>query len=223
MKNSVKYIWGAALVIFGILVIFGKIGFFSLSWLLSLTWPMLIVGFSFLFFLGYLSKRPGGAGLLVPGGIFLTVGVVLLIGEVISYRLVWPGFIAAPAVGILLLYIFGERSPGLLVPIGTLFAVAGTCFLAELLGLWGVLWPGFIMAPAVGLFLLYLSDTTKSGLLIPVFILTGISVVFFSIFALGSIGKYLKYIIGGILVVIGLKVIIKKPSSNGYDDRNDYY
>ena len=223
MKNSMKYVLGAALVIFGILVIFGKIGFFSLSWLLKLTWPMLIIGLSFLFFLGYLSKRPRGAGNLVPAGILLTVGVVLLIGETFSYKLVWPGFIAAPAVGIFLLYLFGDKSPGLLVPIGTLFTIAGTCFFAELFGLWSVLWPGFILAPAVGLFLLYLTDTSKSGLLVPVFILTGISVVFFTIFGLGAIGKYLKYIIGVALIIFGIKVIIKKPSSDGYDDNNHYF
>ena len=60
-----------------------------------------------------------------------------------------------------------------------------------------------------GLFLLYLTDTSKSGLLIPVFILTGISVVFFTIFALGTIGKYLKYIVGAVLVIVGIKMIIK--------------
>lgn len=218
MKNSMKYIFGAALVIFGILVIFGKIGFFSLSWLLNLTWPMIIIGISIPFFLGYLSKRPYGVGLLVPGGILLAVGVTILIGEAFSYRFIWPGFIASPAVGLLLLYMFGERSPGLLVPIGTLFTVAGTCFLSQLLGLWGILWPGFIMAPAVGLFLLYLTDTSKSGILIPVFILTGISVVFFSIFTLGSLGKYFKYIVGAILVITGIRVITKRSSSSGYDD-----
>lgn len=221
MKSSMKYVWGAALIIFGILVLFGRIGFLT-SLLFSLTWPMIIIGFSLLFFIGYMSKRPRGVGLLVPGGIFFTIGMVLLIGELISYRLVWPGFIASPAVGLLLLYIFGDRSPGLLVPIGTLFTVAGTCFFAQLLGLWAVLWPGFIMAPAVGLFLLYLTDTSKSGLLIPVFILTGISAVFFTIFALGTIGKYLKYIVGAVLVIVGIKMIIKKPSANGYDSE-DYY
>lgn len=73
-------------------------------------------------------KRPYGAGLLVPAGILFTLGVTFLLGEVFSYSLIWPAFIASPAVGLLLLYLFGDRSPGLLVPIGILFTIAGTCF-----------------------------------------------------------------------------------------------
>lgn len=223
MKNSSKYILGAILVIFGITVIFGNIGFFNLSWLFNLTWPMMFIGVSFFFFLGYLTKRPKGAGLLVPGGTLLTLGVTFLIGEAFSsYNLIWPGFIAAPAVGLLLLYLFGEKSPGLLVPVGTLMTIAGTCFLSELLNLWGVLWPGFIIAPAVGLFLLYITDNRKPGLLIPIFILTGISVFFFSIFTLGYFGRYLKYIAGGILIIAGIRTITKRSTSNDYNDHNYY-
>lgn len=222
MKNSTKYILGAILVIIGILTISGNIGLLSFSWLLNLTWPTMFIVISFFFFLGYLSKRPYGAGLLVPAGILLTLGVTFLLGEIFSYHLIWPAFIASPAVGLLLLYLFGERSPGLLVPIGILFTVAGTCFFSELLNLWGVLWPGFIIAPAVGLFLLYIAGNRESGLLIPIFILTGIGVVFFSIGTIGFFGRYFKYIAGGALILAGISTILKKPSSRRYDDQNHY-
>ncbi|NLB77827.1 MAG: hypothetical protein GX796_02975 [Clostridiaceae bacterium] len=222
MKNSSKYILGAILVIIGILTISGNIGILSFSWLLNLTWPMMFIAISFFFFLGYLSKRPYGAGLLVPAGILLTLGGTFLLGEIFSYGLVWPAFIAAPAVGLLLLYLFGDRSPGLLVPIGILFTIAGTCFFSELLNLWGVLWPGFIIAPAVGLFLLYIAGSRQPGLLIPIFILTGIAVVFFSIGTFSFFGKYFKYVVGGALVIAGISTILKKPSSRKYDDHNHY-
>lgn len=222
MKNSTKYILGAILVIIGILTISGNIGLLSFSWLLNLTWPTMFIVISFFFFLGYLSKRPYGSGLLVPAGILLTLGVTFLLGEIFSYHLIWPAFIASPAVGLLLLYLFGERSPGLLVPIGILFTVAGTCFFSELLNLWGVLWPGFIIAPAVGLFLLYIAGNRETGLLIPIFILTGIAVVFFSIGTIGLFGRYFKYIAGGALILAGISTILKKPSSRRYDDQNHY-
>jgi len=136
MKNNSKHILGAILVIIGILTISGNIGILTLNWLANLTWPMMFVAIGFFFFLGYLSRRPFGTGYLVPAGIFLTLGVAFLLGEILTYRLVWPLFIASPAVGLLLLYLFGSRSPGLLVPIGILFTIAGTCFLSELFNLW---------------------------------------------------------------------------------------
>lgn len=222
MKNNSKYILGAILVIIGILTISGNIGILTLNWLANLTWPMMFVAIGFFFFLGYLSRRPFGTGYLVPAGIFLTLGVAFLLGEILTYRLVWPLFIASPAVGLLLLYLFGSRSPGLLVPIGILFTIAGTCFLSELFNLWGVLWPGFIIAPAVGLFLLYIAGNRDPGLLIPIFILTGIAVIFFSIGTIRVFGRYFKYIAGGALIIAGISTILKKPSSKKYDDQNRF-
>ena len=222
MKNNSKHILGAILVIIGILTISGNIGILTLNWLANLTWPMMFVAIGFFFFLGYLSRRPFGTGYLVPAGIFLTLGVAFLLGEILTYRLVWPLFIASPAVGLLLLYLFGSRSPGLLVPIGILFTIAGTCFLSELFNLWGVLWPGFIIAPAVGLFLLYIAGNRDPGLLIPVFILTGIAVIFFSIGTIRVFGRYFKYIAGGALIIAGISTILKKPSSKKYDDQNRF-
>jgi len=222
MKNNSKHILGAILVIIGILTISGNIGILTLNWLANLTWPMMFVAIGFFFFLGYLSRRPFGTGYLVPAGIFLTLGVAFLLGEILTYRLVWPLFIASPAVGLLLLYLFGSRSPGLLVPIGILFTIAGTCFLSELFNLWGVLWPGFIIAPAVGLFLLYIAGNRDPGLLIPIFILTGIAVIFFSIGTIRVFGRYFKYIAGGALIIAGISTILKKPSSKKYDDQNRF-
>ncbi|NLX63797.1 MAG: hypothetical protein GX022_03320 [Clostridiaceae bacterium] len=222
MRNNSKYILGAILVIIGILTISGNIERLT-AWLVNLTWPMMFVAIGFFFFLGYLSRRPSGAGYLVPAGIFFTLGVTFLLGEMLnSYHLVWPLFIASPAVGLLLLYLFGNRSPGLLVPIGILFTIAGTCFLSELFNLWGVLWPGFIIAPAVGLFLLYIAGNRDPGLLIPVFILTGIAVIFFSIGTMRLIGRYFKYIAGGALIIAGISTILKRPSSRRYDDQNRF-
>jgi len=214
MKNSSKYIIGAVLVIIGILAIFGNIGFLTFSWIFKLTWPTIIIMISVFFFLGYFTKRPQGAGFLVPGGTLLTIGATLMLGQMFPFldKFIWPAYIAAPAVGLFLLYLFGERSPGLLVPVGILMTISATCFLSSLLNLWGVLWPGFILAPAVGLFLLYLAGNRQPGLLVPVFIIGGISLVFFSISAFGFIGGYFKYIVGGILILAGIRVILKKPA-----------
>ena len=75
------------------------------------------------------------------------------------------------------------------------------------------------MAPAVGLFLLYIAENNRrSGLLVPIFILSGISLVFFSIFALGYLGRYFKYIAGGVLILAGIGTILKKPIPRDFND-----
>ncbi len=223
MRNTSKFIVGAILVIFGILMIFGNSGFFDMSWIFRLTWPMIIIALSFFFFLGYFAKRPYGTGLLVPAGIFLTLGITFLLGEAFSYDWTWPGFIMAPAVGLLLLYLFGEKSPGLLVPIGIILTVAGTCLFAQMFDAWAIAWPGFILSPAVGLFLLYLTNGRQPGLLIPIFILTSISVVFFSVFCMARFAGILKYLLGGGLILAGLGTIMRKPAKKNYQDHRDDY
>ena len=222
MKNNSKYIMGALLVLVGIAMIFGNIGLFNLSWLFRLSWPMIILMISGFFFLGYSSRRPYGAGMLVPAGIMFTLGITFLLGETFNYHIIWPGFIAAPAVGLLLLYIFGKRSSGLLVPIGTLFTIASVCFLSQLFGIWDISWPGFIIAPAVGLFLLYLAENQNSGLLIPIFILTAVAVAMFSIFTLGRFAEMSKYLIGGVLVLGGIMTLVKKPVRRDTYQHDDY-
>jgi len=272
MRENRKYILGALLVITGILILFGKINL-NFSWALKLAWPGIILGIALMFFLGYYAKRPYGTGYLVPAGILFTIGATFFIGEIFSYRLVWPGFVAAPAAGLLLLYLFGPRRAGLLVPVGNLLTIAAVCFLAELfnawhllwpgivaapaVGLlllyifgsrkpyllvpigillsiagicsfavlfnaWSLIWPGFIMAPAVGMFLYYLAGSRNPALLVPIFILSGISVTFFSIFCLGKILWALRYVIGGVLVVFGLMTILKRPADRYYDSQNGF-
>ena len=222
MKNNSKYIMGALLVLVGIAMIFGNIGFFNMSWLFRLSWPMILLMISGFFFLGYSSRRPYGAGLLVPAGIMFTLGITFLLGEAFGYEYIWPGFIAAPAIGLLLLYLLGKKSSGLLVPIGTLLTIASVCFISQVLGIWDITWPGFILAPAVGLFLLYLSGNQSSGLLIPIFILTAVSVVMFSVFSIGRFAEIAKYLFGGILIVGGLSTIIKRPVRKDSYHHDDY-
>jgi hypothetical protein len=223
MRNTSKYILGAILVIIGILMIFGNSGIFDLSWIVGVTWPMIIIAIAFFFFLAYFARRPYGTGFLVPGGIFLTLGITFMLGELFSYGWVWPGFIMAPAVGLLFLYLFGNRSPGLLVPVGILMTIAGTCLFGQVFNAWDIAWPGFVLSPAVGLFLLYLTNGRQPGLLVPIFILTAISMLFFSLFCMERFAGVLKYIFGGVFVLVGLGTIMRKPAPKDYYNRHDDY
>ena len=107
----------------------------------------------------------------------------------------------------------------MLVPIVLVYH-KGNCFFRAIESV-GRLWPN-IMAPAVGLFLLYIAGNREPGLLIPIFILTGIAVIFFSIGTIRVFGRYFKYIAGGALIIAGISTILKKPSARRYDEKNHY-
>jgi hypothetical protein len=160
----------------------------------------------------------------VLGTIFVVLGAIFLLknfniinfsfnifdfGFIISKF--WPSiFLILPGLLFHYGYLAGRRKdPGLLVP-GGMFLVWGAAFQINMLfGFWEVMWPIYIFAVAFGLFELYLFGNRDKGLLIPICILGGLSVIFFSAFSLkallGSIsGQLLTPVV---LIVIGLAVI----------------
>ena len=109
------------MICIGVLLILSTFGVIpSLGRLMATFWPMILIFISLFFHAGYYSNRKN-VGLLVPGGILLTLGVVFQTSELWNmYNVMWPGVILAPAVGLFELYYFGDREKGLLIPIGIL-------------------------------------------------------------------------------------------------------
>lgn len=167
--------WGMILIIFGALMILGNLGIVpSFGKLIGTFWPMIIIFGALMFHVGYYSNK-NNVGLLVPGGILLTVGIV--------------------------------------------------CQTSVLWNIWGFMWPGFILAPAVGLFELYIFGDRQKGLLIPVGILTGISLIFFSA-SFNTLGKMARFIIPAVLIFIGIVILARDKRQQGqnddFEDQNDY-
>jgi hypothetical protein len=109
----------------------------------------------------------------------------------------------------------GRRGAGLLIPGGVLFTIGLVCQLSVMFDSWQYLWPGFIAAPAIGLFEFYWFTDRNKWLLIPINILGGLSLLFFVVFSLGAL--YNKVIFGQpvlaialIAIGIGLMLGIKK-------------
>ena len=102
----------------------------------------------------------------------------------------WPTLFVIP-VGILLhwLYfgVFGRKAVGVLVPAGIVTAAGIVCQIATLTDGWAYLWPGFILAVAVGLFEFYWFSGRHKALLIPINILAGLSIIFFIAFSIGNL------------------------------------
>lgn len=128
-------IWGVLLIIIGVLILLNKV--YSINLLsISFLWPLfiLIPGLSFEF--EYFSSRRD-AGVLVPGGILTTIGVLFLFQTYTNWRfaeIIWPVCVLSVALGLFQLYIFGQKSSGLLIPVFILGTVGGIGLLTILFG-----------------------------------------------------------------------------------------
>ncbi len=140
-------------------------------------------------------------------GIFEIYFDIFDIGFIISHF--WPMVLII--IGLTFQYSFFSAKTsdaGILVPGGILLVSGLTCQLSTLFHLWGYLWPGFMFAVAVGLFELYVFGTKEKGLLVPVFILGGLSLIFFMI-QLGRISFLQTYLIPLILILGGVMIVVK--------------
>ena len=102
-----------------------------------------------------------------------------------------------------------RKDPGLLVPGGILLVLGVTFQINMLFGMWDVTWPLNIFAVAFGLFELYYFGNREKGLLIPIFILGGLSFIVFSSFCQRVLLGYSasKVAIPLLLIAIGLYVV----------------
>lgn len=163
----------------------------------------------------------------VLGGIFIILGGLFLlsnlniIGPIWHYinfgsifRFIgkfWPSlFLLLPGLLFHVGYFNGKRNdPGVLVPGGILLVLGAAFQFNMLFGGWGVTWPIYIFSVAFGLFELYAFGNRDRGLLIPIGILTGLSVIFFFAFSVERIlGFSTKaFIVPAVLIAIGLIVL----------------
>jgi hypothetical protein len=154
------------------------------------------------------------------GIVFIAIGALLALGTTgvlsFSWDMLWPIFILIPALGFHVTYFSNPRPSmaGVLVP-GGVIGMVGVFFLyLNMVGWYQMeyLWPVFILAPAVGLFELYLFGTRNPFLLIPVLILTTVSLVFLGVNLLNSI---FGSVVGLVLIVVGLIAIFGKKKDDG--------
>lgn len=132
----------------------------------------------------------------IGGALALLLGVVLLLnqgetfgpGKIFAYF--WPSLFVMP-LGLFFHWLYfsvlGRKGIGVLVPGGVLITAGIVCQIAMLFGNWEYMWPGFILAPAVGLFELYWFGGRNKWLLVPINILTVLSLLFFAVFSFGAL------------------------------------
>lgn len=167
-RNSV--VWGGALVVLGILLLYDNafnVNLFSMARL----WPIFLLGLGLVFEISYFASHSrNNPGLLVPGGILTTLGLVFFFQTYTDWY-------------------FMKYS-----------------------------WPFFILAVAIGLFQLYLFSGRPKPLLIPIFILSTVSVVSFSILVLNGFMSFINFSLFApiVLIIIGIVILFGKTEGKSY-------
>lgn len=124
---NIRAVFGAALVLLGSFLFLNGGVQLGVGTIFAYFWPSLFVIPLGLFFhwLYFVVTDRKGAGLLIPGGILLTAGFVCQIAMLFdAWHYMWPGFIAAVAIGLFEFYFFGNRNKWLLVPINILLVLS---------------------------------------------------------------------------------------------------
>ncbi|MBI4535847.1 MAG: hypothetical protein HY708_06180 [Ignavibacteriae bacterium] len=143
---------------------------------------------------------------IVPGVILISLGLVFLLPTVTDVRMreLWPVFVAGPGIIFLAMGLVNRSNYGLLMP-GTLLTVFGGLFFYCVFEGWyhmHSLWPVFIIAPGLGLFMLYLFGRKEKGLLISASIVSGVGLFF-----LGGLWDF-DYFLPALLIFLGIVLLL---------------
>lgn len=162
------FFWGFILIIAGFFLLinnFLDLGLFRLKHI----WPLFILIPGLAFEFAYFSTRRN-PGLLVPGGILVTIGLLFFFESVTNWSVsayTWPVYPLAVAIGLFQLYWFSDRQSGLLVPVFILTAVSclgfGIMFLNSInqyIDL-GIVFP--VLLVLIGVFVLVRGSGKKPG------------------------------------------------------------
>lgn len=128
-------IWGLLLILIGGIFFVDNIFDINLFSMKNL-WPVFVLGLGLIFEISYFIYR-NNAGVLVPGGILTTLGVLFFFETFTGWSLseyTWPVYPLSVAAGLFQLYLFGCREKGLLIPVFILTAVSGFAFAIMLYG-----------------------------------------------------------------------------------------
>ncbi len=152
----------------------------------------------------------------VIGILLILAGIFFLFGSFIpefNLSKLWPLFMLIPVLIFAQLLLEKKKEAvGVLVPGGILLYLT-VYFLWLNFTSWSnsdATWPHYMLAPAFGLFCLYLA-TRNSGLLIPVFVLTVLAVLFFGGIYKSSVLIAVFFI--GLGVIILIRPLFKKRNS----------
>ena len=160
--KKINYLFGLFLLFIGVLLILASFGVIEIVW--DNLWPLFILIPGIVFELSYFIYRKD-AGLLVPGGILITYGLLFLVNVNYGWHLMdnlWPIFPLGVAIGLFQLYLFGGREKGLLIPVGILGAVSLFFLVNNLLFVDFRLIAGIILV-LIGIWFIFKKSNSNNG------------------------------------------------------------
>jgi hypothetical protein len=153
------------------------------------------------------------------GIILIGLGTLLLGYNLFGLRLGrltshWPLIIIVIGAFFDWAYFSQKKNPGLLVP-GGIFLITGILFEFEMLTHWNYAeytWPIYPFAVAFGLFQLYLFSKRPRPLLIPIFILGGVSLLAYIVMLFNALSTFVNFgfVIPIFLILIGIIILLRK-------------
>jgi len=160
--KKINYLFGLFLLFIGVLLILANFGVIEIAW--DNLWPLFLLIPGILFELSYFISRKD-AGLLVPGGILITYGLLFLVNVNYGWHLMdnlWPIFPLGVAIGLFQLYLFGGREKGLLIPVGILGAISLFFLINNLLFVDFRLLAGILLM-LIGIWIIFKKIKTDNG------------------------------------------------------------
>ena len=167
MRNK-NYFWGIIFIVVGLLGILNRmfhINLFSIGF----WWPLFVLIPGVCFELSYFSTRKN-PGVLVPGGILTTIGLLFFFQNFTFWKLsayTWPIYLLAVAIGLLQLYWFGGKQKSLLIPVGILTGIAVLFLASMIVGNVFSMLRRTIIIPilllAVGLYIIFRKDNSSNS------------------------------------------------------------
>ena len=160
--KSKNYLWGILLIAIGVILLIDKflnIGIFQAVNL----WPIFVLAPGLIFEFSYFvsGRNPG---LLVPGGILTTIGLLFFFETFTSWNFsqyTWPIYPLAVSIGLFQLYLFGGRQSGILIPVFILSTVSVVSFVSIVSTVFDFSLIFAIFAILAGLYILYKTYFTK--------------------------------------------------------------
>ncbi len=141
MQSTRSPLPGILLIVLGVLFLIANIADVHLGSF----WPVFVFGLGVSFIVMFLRDRKN-YGVLMPGTILTVVGLLLLACTLYGWdqmERLWPFFVMAPGLGFIMMYLFGKRERGLLIPAGILTGL-GLIFLLNV-NESEYLWPGVLI------------------------------------------------------------------------------
>ncbi len=96
-------------------------------------WPLFVLGPGIYFFILFLQDRKN-YGVLMPGTILMVIGLLFSYCTIAGWdamNTLWPLFIIAPGLGFFLMFSFGKKERGLLIPAWILTGIGGAFLVAR--------------------------------------------------------------------------------------------